>query len=100
MLNDPNATFWENGKEIPVNLVPASKITADTLMAYEEDGTMHVLITPKVTGTPEAVAEAAQEVTAPGDFTSGKWGYSTMSFEDAQRATAKLHENEGRTSGL
>jgi len=80
VLNDPNATFWENGKEIPVNLVPASKITADTLMAYEEDGTMHVLITPKVTGTPEAVAEAAAEVTAPGDFTSGKWGYSTMSL--------------------
>jgi TP901 family phage tail tape measure protein len=80
VLNDPNATFWENGKEIPVNLVPASKISADTLMAYEEDGTLHVLITPKVTGTPEAVAEAAQEVTAPGDFTSGKWGYSTMGF--------------------
>jgi hypothetical protein len=80
VLNDPNATFWENGKEIPVNLVPASRITADTLMAYEEDGTMHVLITPKVTGTPEAVAAAAAEVTAPGDFTSGKWGYSTMSF--------------------
>ena len=39
-----------------------------------------MLITPKVTGTPEAVAEAAQEVTAPGDLFSGKWGYSTMSL--------------------
>lgn len=62
VLKDPNATFWEGGKEIPVNLVPANKIGADTLIAYEADGTLHVLITPKVSGTKEAVEEAAQNV--------------------------------------
>ena len=46
VLNDPNATFWEGGKEVPVNLVPASKIDANTLIAYDADGTLHVLITP------------------------------------------------------
>ena len=77
--DDPNATFWENGKEIPVNLVPANKITADTLIAYEADGTIHVLITPQITGTPEAIAEAAGEVTAPGTgvYSSG-FGRSTI----------------------
>jgi len=65
VLSDPNATFWENGKEIPVNLVPANKINASTLMAYEADGTLHVLITPKVTGTQKAIEDAAQDVTTP-----------------------------------
>ena len=80
VTSDPNATFWENGKEIPVNLVPASKINANTLMAYEEDGTLHVLITPTVSGSPEAVANASEAVTSTGDFFSGKWGHNTMSF--------------------
>ena len=80
VTSDPKATFWENGKEIPVNLVPASKINANTLMAYEEDGTLHVLITPTVSGSPEAVANAGEAVTSTGDFFSGKWGYNTMSF--------------------
>ena len=80
VTSDPNATFWENGKEIPVNLVPASKINANTLMAYEEDGTLHVLITPTASGSPEAVANAGEAVTSTGDFFSGKWGHNTMSF--------------------
>ncbi len=65
MLSDPNATFWEGGKEIPVALVPANKIDANTLMAYETDGTLHVLITPQVSGTQEAIEKAAQGVTMP-----------------------------------
>ena len=43
----PNLTF-SNGE----------KITADTLFIYDADGTMHVLITPEIRGTPESVAEA------------------------------------------
>ena len=38
VLNDPDATFWEDGVEIPVSLVPAEKIDTDTLIAYDEDG--------------------------------------------------------------
>ncbi|MEG0512827.1 MAG: phage tail tape measure protein [Clostridia bacterium] len=62
VLNDPNATFWESGKEVPVNLVPANKIDASTLIAYGEDGTLHVLITPDVQGTTESVRQAAEGV--------------------------------------
>jgi len=98
VLNDPNTVFWENGKLIPVNLVPANKITADTLMAYEADGTMHVLITPKVSGTPEAVAQAAEEVTSPGDFMSGKWGYSTISI--VKMLNTQLKNYIGMKGGL
>lgn len=65
VLNDPNAKFWEGGKEIPVNLVPANKIDANTLIAYEADGTLHVLITPKVSGTQEAVERAAADINKP-----------------------------------
>ncbi|MEA4896897.1 MAG: phage tail tape measure protein [Christensenellaceae bacterium] len=62
VLNDPNATFWEGGKEVPVNLVPASKIDANTLIAYDADGTLHVLITPQIEGTAESVERAAAGV--------------------------------------
>ena len=62
VLNDPNAKFYENGKEIPVNLVPANKIDDKTLIAYEADGTMHVLITPNIEGTTESVAAAAEKI--------------------------------------
>lgn len=62
VLSDPNATFWEGGKEIPVSLVPANKIDAGTLIAYGEDGTLHVLITPDIQGTTESVRQAAEGV--------------------------------------
>lgn len=62
VLDDPKATFWEGGKEIPVNLVPASKIDASTLIAYDADGTLHVLITPQIEGTTESVSKAAESV--------------------------------------
>ena len=65
VLNDPKASFWVNGKEIPVKLVPESKIDANTLMAYAADGTMHVLITPQITGAQEAIEKAAAEITTP-----------------------------------
>lgn len=62
VLDDPKATFWEGGKEIPVNLVPANKIDANTLIAYDADGTLHVLITPQIEGTTESVSKAAESV--------------------------------------
>ena len=64
LLNDPKARFYEDGKEIPVNLVPANKIDASTLMAYDDDGTLHVLITPEIEGTAESVARAAEGITS------------------------------------
>ena len=56
VLDDENAHFYYNGEEIPVNVVPAEKLTAETIIAYDADGTLHVVITPEV-GTQEAVEE-------------------------------------------
>ena len=82
VLGDPNATFWENGVEIPVNLVPTEKIDADTLIAYDADGTLHVLITPDIQGTAEAVQQAAQGLSKDyvttsvfGNTTQNDWGF-------------------------
>ncbi len=62
VLGADNVTVWENGKEIPIYLVPANKITAETLIAYGEDGSLHVLITPDIQGTTASVQQAAETV--------------------------------------
>ena len=56
-LKDDGAKFYDkNGIEIPVTAVPQEALTANTVAALDEDGTLHVLITPEITGTQEAVA--------------------------------------------
>lgn len=82
VLDDPDATFWENGVEIPVSLVPAEKIDADTLIAYDADGTLHVLITPEIQGTAESVKQAAQGLSKDyvttsvfGNTAQNDWGF-------------------------
>ena len=60
-LSDDNTQFYYNGKEIPVNLVPANKLTAETIIAYDADGTLHVLIMPEI-GSPEAVEESVEQM--------------------------------------
>ena len=60
VLNADNALFYENGQQIPVQAVPAEKLTADTLFVYDTDGTMHVLITPVVEGTSESLDKASE----------------------------------------
>ena len=47
--------YWQNGVEIPVDMVPENAITPDTVATLDADGTLHVLITPEITGTKEAV---------------------------------------------
>lgn len=59
VLNADNALFYENGQQITVDAVPAEKLTADTLFVYDQDGTMHVLITPVVEGTAESLDKAS-----------------------------------------
>ena len=54
--------FFYNGKSIPVNVVPAERLTAETIIAYDADGALHVLIMPEI-GTPEAVEEAVGNMT-------------------------------------
>ena len=52
--------YDENGLQIPASAVVTDMLTPDKLVVLAEDGTMHVLITPEVTGTTESVHKAAQ----------------------------------------
>ena len=61
-LLDPQTKFWQDGQEIPVQAVPTEMLTADKVAVLDEDGTLHVLIAPDVTGAQEAIASLREEV--------------------------------------
>ena len=54
--------YNEKGLEIPASAVPTEQLTADKLVLLGEDGTLHVLVTPEITGTPEAVETAMADM--------------------------------------
>ena len=54
-LSAGQVKYWQNGVEVPVDMVPENAITPDTVATLDADGTLHVLITPEITGTKEAV---------------------------------------------
>ena len=54
-LSAGQVKYWQDGVEVPVDMVPENAITPDTVATLDADGTMHVLITPEITGTQEAV---------------------------------------------
>ena len=81
-LVDTQARFWKDGVEIPASAVPGDLLTADKVAVLDEDGTLHVLITPEVTGNPEAIesavaplAEKSVPVQAFGGFSTHDWGW-------------------------
>lgn len=52
--------YNEKGLEIPASAVPTELLTPGKLVLLGEDGTLHVLVTPEITGTGVSVREAAQ----------------------------------------
>lgn len=52
--------YNEKGLEIPASAVPTELLTPDKLVLLGEDGTLHVLVMPEITGTGVSVREAAQ----------------------------------------
>ena len=61
-LVDPNASFWQNGMEIPAEMVPQEQLTADKVAVLADDGTLHILLTPELTGSEKAITALRQEV--------------------------------------
>ncbi len=55
MLTDGKVKFWQDGVEVPIEAVPDGTVDASTVASLDEDGTLHVLITPEVTGSQEAI---------------------------------------------
>ena len=56
-----NVKFYENGIEIPASAVVPEQIDASTVAVLDDDGTMHILVTPEISGSEESIA-AAREV--------------------------------------
>ena len=74
-INAGQVKYWQDGVEVPVDMVPENAITPDTVASLDADGTLHVLITPEVTGTQEAVdaiRPVVDEVDQLGVTTAGK----------------------------
>ena len=61
-LLDPQTKFWQDGQQIPVEAVPTELLTADKVAVLDEDGALHVLIAPDVTGAQEAIDSLRTEV--------------------------------------
>ena len=61
-LKADNVVFWENGVEVSATLVAKEMLTADKVAVLDEDGTMHILITPKIEGTAESVSAAGEKL--------------------------------------
>lgn len=57
LLNEGKVKVWQDGVEIPIESVPEGTITADTIASLDGDGTLHILITPELTGSEEAISE-------------------------------------------
>ena len=102
VLGDENAHFYYNGEEIPVNVVPAEKLTAETLIAYDTDGTLHVIITPEV-GSEEAIEQNQQSYeSTPLDNTPIRWLSVSVHDEvkDINEAAAALGEYKAQVDAL
>jgi hypothetical protein len=91
VLSDPNAKFYQDGVEIPVSAVPKEQLDPNTLFIRAADGTVHVLITPEVKGTPESVQAAndlLKSTEHQGSLGSKLFGEDTLT--DMQRLTEYL----------
>ena len=55
LMADGKVKFWKDGVEVPIEAVPDGTIDASTVASLDQDGTLHILITPEITGTKEAI---------------------------------------------
>ena len=46
--------YWKNGIEIPATAVTRNMLKPEDVAVLDEDGTMHILLTPEVSGSPAA----------------------------------------------
>lgn len=95
-LDDPNVMFWKNGVSVPANLVVAEQLRPDTVAVLNEDGTMHILITPEVSGTKEALD--AVEAALGGTEHQGSIGaklFGDTTFDDIERLNEYLTRIKG-----
>ncbi len=61
-IADGKLKVWQDGVEIPIESVPEGTLTADTIASLDSDGTLHVIITPELSGSEEAISQLREEV--------------------------------------
>lgn len=84
-VNGENVKFYGlDGVEIPVTAVPTELLDASTLCVLDEDGTLHIMVTPEITGSPEAIEDARNKLedTKPYSIDPGISGYVDLSVID------------------
>lgn len=62
VLGESNVRYWKDGVEIPATVVTQTMLKPSDIAILDEDGTMHVLITPEITGSQEAIEDMREEV--------------------------------------
>lgn len=101
-LSEDNVRFYDlNGIEIPVTAVPTELLTASTVAALDEDGTIHVLVTPQVQGTQESVETAAAALNSTehqGSIGAKMFGDDT--FADMKRLNEYLTKIKGEMNSF
>ena len=76
LMADGKVEFWKDGVEVPIEAVPDGTIDASTVASLDQDGTLHILITPEITGTKEAIdvlSPVVDEMDKLGVTTAGMW---------------------------
>ena len=76
LMADGKVKFWKDGVEVPIETVPDGTIDASTVASLDQDGKLHILITPEVTGTKEAIdalSPMVDETDKLGVTTAGIW---------------------------
>ncbi|MBQ7887120.1 MAG: phage tail tape measure protein [Clostridia bacterium] len=100
-LLDPQTKFWQDGQAIPVEAVPTELLTADKVAVLDEDGTIHVMIAPDVTGAQEAIDALRNEVAEVDQFGVTALGQAagllpTTSLDLIESALDRIETAKGR----
>lgn len=100
-LLDPATKYWQDGTEVPVTAVTADMLTADKVAVLADDGTLHILITPEVTGSKEAIDDMRSSVAeedklgvTPLGMAAGIMPHTTFDLIDA--AMERMETAKGR----
>lgn len=76
LMADGKVKFWKDGVEVPIEAVPDGTVDASTVASLDQDGTLHILITPEITGTKEAIdalSPVVDETDGLGVTMAGMW---------------------------
>lgn len=101
VLLDPKTKFWQDGQEIPVEAVPKELLTADKVAVLDEDGTLHVMVAPDVTGAQESIDKLRTEVTEVDQFGTTALGRAagllpTTTLDMINSALDRIETTKGR----